>query len=87
MKVTTIPPKKPIISKHDDKEEPLTDVPAVPVLRSPSTFGPQVCQTPSPAQLLNTAITDESNSDSVSGTDVITSAAADTACNALVKCS
>ena len=34
---------------------------------------------------MNTAITDESNSDSVSGKDMITSAAADTACNALVN--
>ena len=80
MKVTTILPKKPIISKGDDKEQQSTDIPAVPGLRSPPPFGPQVCQMPSPAQLLNTAITD-----SVSDTDVITSAAADTACNALVN--
>ena len=38
-----------------------------------------------PAQLLNTTITDESISNSVSGIDVITRAAADTACNALVN--
>ena len=85
MKVTTILPKKPIISTGDDKEQPSTDIPAVPVLRLPPPFGPWVCQMLSPAQLSNTAITDESNSDSVSGTDVITSAAANTACNALVN--
>ena len=85
MKVTTFSPKKPIISKGDDKEQSLTDIPAVPILRLPPPFGSWVCQTPSPTQLLNTAITDELNSDSVSGTNVITSAAADTACNALVN--
>ena len=62
----------------------MTNIPAVPVLRSPP-FGSWVCQMLPPTQLLNTTITDESNSDSVSGTDVITSAAADTACNALVN--
>ena len=85
MKVTTVLPMKPIISKGDDKEQPLTDLPAVPVLRSPPPFGPRLCQMPSPTQLLNTMITDKSNSDSVSGTDVITSTAADTTCNALVN--
>ena len=60
-------------------------IPAVPVLRSPPPFGLWVCQTPLPTQLLNTTITDESNSNSVSGTDVITCAAADTACNALAN--
>ena len=85
MKVTTIPLMKPTISKGDDKEQPPTDIPAVPVLRSPPPFGLWVCQMPSPTQLLNTTITDKSNSDSVSGTGVITSTAADTACNALVN--
>ena len=36
-------------------------------------------------QLTNTTLTDKPNSDSVSGTDMITSVAADTACNALVN--
>ena len=40
---------------------------------------------PSPAQLANTTLTDKLSSDSVSGTDVITSVAADTACNALIN--
>ena len=85
MKVTTVPPKKPSVSTGDNKEQPLTDIPAVPVLRSPPPFGPQVCQMLSPTQLANTTLTDKSNSDSVSGTDVITSVAADTACNALIN--
>ena len=85
MKVTTIPPKKPHISTGDDEEQPSTNIPAVPVPRSPPSFGPQVCQTPSPAQLANTTLTDKLNSDSVSGTDMITSIAADTACNALIN--
>ena len=85
MKVTTILPKKPNISTGDDEEQPSTDIPAVPVLRSPPPFGPCVWQMPSPAQLANTTLTDKPNSDSVSGTDVITSVAADTACNALIN--
>ena len=85
MKLTTISPKESIISTGNAKEQPLTDIPAIPVLRSPPPFGLWVCPMLPPAQLLNTPITDESNSNSVSGTDVITSAAADTACNALVN--
>ena len=85
MKVTAILPKKPHISTGDDEEQPSTNIPAVPVLRSPPPFGPGVCQMPSPIQLANTTLTDKSNSDSVSGTDVITSVAADTACNALIN--
>ena len=38
-----------------------------------------------PAQLINTPLADTSNSDSVSGTNVISSNAADTACNALIS--
>ena len=85
MKVTAILPKKPHISTGNDEEQPSTDIPAVPVLRSPPPFGPCVWQMPSPAQLANTTLTDKPNSDSVSGTDVITSVAADTACNALIN--
>ena len=85
MKVTAIPPKKPCISKGDDEEQPSSNIPAVPVLRSPPPFGPWVCQTLSPTQLANTAITDKLNSNSVSGTDMVTSVAADTACNALIN--
>ena len=85
MKVTTILPKKPHISMGNDEEQPSTDIPAVPVLRSPPPFGPCVWQTPSPAQLANTTLTDKLISDSVSGRDVITSVAADTACNALIN--
>ena len=85
MKVTAILPKKPCISTGDDEEQPSTDIPAVPVLRSPPPFGPCVQQTPSPAQLANTTLTDKPNSDSVSGTDMITSVAADTACKTLIN--
>ena len=85
MKVTTILPKKPHISRGDDEEQPSTDIPAVPVLRSPPPFGPHVCQTPSPTQLANTTSTDKPNSGSVSGTDVVTSVAADTACKTLIN--
>ena len=38
-----------------------------------------------PAQLINTSLADTSNSDSVSGTNVISSNEADTACNALIS--
>ena len=84
MKVTPVPPKKPHISMGND-EQPSTNIPAVPVLRSPPPFGPQVHQIPSPAQLANTTLTGKSNSNSVSGMDVITSIATDTACNALIN--
>ena len=59
--------------------------PTVPVLRSPPPFGPHVFQMPPPVQLTNTTLTDKPNSDSVSGTDMITSVAADTACNTLIN--
>ena len=85
VKVTTVLPKKPCISTGDDEEQPSTDIPAVPVLRSPPPFGPCICQMPSPTQLANTTLTDKPSSDSVSGTDVITSVAADTACNTLIN--
>ena len=85
MKVTAVLPKKPHVSTGDDEEQQSTNIPAVPVLRSPPPFGPQVHQMSSPTQLANTTLTDKSNSDSVSGTDVITSVAADTACNALIN--
>ena len=39
----------------------------------------------SPTQLTNTTLTDKPISDSVSGTDVTTSTAADTVCNALIN--
>ena len=85
MKVTTVLPKQPMVSTSDDQEQSSTNIPAVPVLRSPPPYGLCVCQTPPPTNLLSTQITNESNSDSVSGTDVITSTAADTACNALIN--
>ena len=85
MKVTAILPKKSHISTGDDEEQPSTNIPAIPVPRSPSPFGPQVCQTLSPTQLVTAALTDKSNSDSVSGTGMITSIAADAACNALIN--
>ena len=55
------------------------------MLRSLPPFGPCVQQTLSPAQLVNGTLTDKPNSDSVSGTDVITSITADTACNAFIN--
>ena len=85
MKVTAILPKKPCISMGGDEEQPSTDIPAVPDLRSPPPLKPCVHQMPSPTQLAYTTLTDKPSSDSVLGTDVITSAAADTACNALIN--
>ena len=85
MKITAILPKKPCISTGD--KQPSTNIPAVPVLRSPPPFGPPVHQTLSPTQLANTTLTDKPNSDSVSGTDMITSVIVDTACNTLINVS
>ena len=84
MKKTTILPKEMHFSTGDDQEQSSTDIPAVPVLWSPPPFGLCVWQM-SPAQLINTSLADTSNSDSVSGTNVISSNAADTACNALIS--
>ena len=84
MKVTTILPKKLCISTGEDEEQP-SDIPAVSVLRLPPPFGFCVWQMPSPTQLANATLTDKLNLDSVSGTDVITSVAADTACNTLIN--
>ena len=42
MKVTAILPKEPHVSMGNDEEQPSKDIPAVPVLRSPSPFGPHV---------------------------------------------
>ena len=83
MKKTTILPTEMHILTGNDQEQSSTDIPAVPVLQSPPSFGLCVWQTP-PAQLINTSLADTSNSDSVSGTNVISSNAADTACNVLI---
>ena len=85
MKVTAIPPQKPRISTGNDEEQPSTNIPAVPALRSPPHFGLWVHQMLSATQLANTILTDKSNLDSVSGTDMITRIAADAACNALIN--
>ena len=69
----------------NDEQQQSTEIPAVSVLRSPPPFGPCVWQILSAAQLVNTTLTDKPNSDSVSDTDMITSVAADTACNALIN--
>ena len=84
MKKTTIPPKEMHISTGDDQEQSSTDIPTVPVLQSPPPFGLCIWQTP-PARLINTSLADTSNSDSVSGTNVISSNAADTACDVLIS--
>ena len=84
MKKTKILPIETCSLTGDDQEQSSTDIPAVPVLQSPSPFGLHVWQMP-PAQLINTSLADTSNSNSVSGTNVISSNAADTACNALIS--
>ena len=81
MKKTTILPKEMHISTGDDQEQSSTDIPAVPVLQSLPPFGLHVWQM-LPAQLINTSLADTSNSDSVSGTNVISNNAA---CNALIS--
>ena len=48
MKVTTILPKEPVIPTGKSKEQPLTNIPAVPVLRSPPPIGSWVHQTQPP---------------------------------------
>ena len=85
MKVTAILPKKPHVSTGNDEEQPSADIPVVLVLRSPPPFEPCVWQMSSPTQLANTTLTDKPSSDSFSGMDMITSVAADTACNTLIN--
>ena len=85
MKKTPVPPKEISVCTGDEQEQSSTSIPAVPVLQSPPPFGIHAWQPPSSGQLANTPFTDKSNSDSVSGTNVINSDAADTACNALIN--
>ena len=85
MKKTPVLPKETSVSTGDEQEQPSTSIPAVPVLQSPPPFGLHAWQPPSSAQLANTPFTDKSNSDSVSDKNVISSDAADTACNALIN--
>ena len=85
MKITRVLPEQPLASTGNDTEHPSTNIPAVPVLRSLLPHRLCVHQMPSPTELPNTSITNSSNPDSVSGSDVITSTAADTACNALIN--
>ena len=54
-------------------------------MRLPPPHGLCVPQTLLPTESPNTSVNNSSNSDSVSGRDVITHTAADTACNALVN--
>ena len=82
MKVTKVLPEQPLASLGNDTEHQSTDIPAVPVLRSPLPHGLCVHQTSPPTRLPNRSITNSSNSDSVSGRDVITSTAAET-CNVM----
>ena len=85
MKKTTVSPKELPVSIGNIEEQLTTGIPAVPVLRSLPPFGPCVWHTSSPAQLVTNISTNKSNSDSVSDMDVITSVAADTACNTLTS--
>ena len=85
MKKTPVPQKETSVSAGDEQEQPSTKIPIVPFLQSLPPFGLHTWQPPSSAQLANTPFTDKSNSDSVSGTNVISSDAADTACNALIN--
>ena len=84
MKVTKVLPEQPLASIGNDTEHQATDIPVVPVLRSPPPHGLHVHQTPPPIGSPNTSVINSSNLDSVLGAGVISSTAADTACNALL---
>ena len=69
----------------DDMEPTSTSIPALLVLTSPLPYGLHFHQTPPPTELPNMSVDNTTNSDNVEGPEVITSTAADTACNALVS--
>ena len=85
MKKTLVLPKETSVSTGNEQEQPPTSIPTVPVLQSPPPFWLHAQQPPSSAQLANTPFTDKSNTDSVSGTNVNSSDAADAACNVLIN--
>ena len=85
MKVNSILPEQPLAFTGDNTGYLPTSIPAVPVLRLPPHHGLHIHQTPPPTESPNTSVNNSSSLDSVSGTDVITSTAADTACSALVN--
>ena len=84
MEKTQALPKETSVPTGEEQVQPSMSIPAVPVLQSPPPFGLHTWQPPSPTQLVNTLSAVNSNSDSVLGTNVISSNAAGTACNALV---
>ena len=85
MKVTKVPAEQPPASTGNDMEHQSTDIPAVPVPRLPPPHGVCVCQTPPPIRLPSTSVTNSSNLDSISDTDVTSNTTADIACNALIN--
>ena len=85
MKKTTMLPKELQVPTSGIEKQQLTSILAVPVLRLPPPFGLCVWHTPSPAQLVTDISTNKSNLDSVSDMYVITSVAADAACNTLTS--
>ena len=57
MKKTQVPAKETSVSTGEEQEQPSTDIPVVPVLQSPPSFGLCVWQT-LPTQLINTSLAD-----------------------------
>ena len=84
-KVTSVLSKQPPTTMSDDMGHTSTNIPAVSVLRSLPPYGLHVQQIPLPPGSLNISVDSTTNSNNVSGSEVITHTAADTACNALVS--
>ena len=84
-KVTSVPQEQPSDTTGDDMGHTSRNIPAVPVLRSPPTYQLCVPRTPTPTESFNISVDNTTNSDNVSGSEVISHAAAGTACNALVS--
>ena len=66
-KIACIPLKQPSISTGEEEGPISSDIPTVPVLRSPPPYGFHVHQTPLPAESMNMSIDSTTDSDNVSG--------------------
>ena len=84
-KVTSVPQKQQSVTTGDEEGPTSTNIPAVPVLRSPLPYGLCVHHTPPPSELLNMSVDNAADSDKVSGSEVILNTAANAACGALVS--
>ena len=84
-KVTCILLKQLSVPTGEEEGPISSDIPTVPVLRSPPPYGLCVHQTLPPAESVNMSSDNTTDSDNVSGSEVILNSVANAACSALVS--